>query len=637
MTSSQSNSVKGILHGYKDILGSVFSSSSPPDGKLGPPSTATSTATPADDDATARAKLDSTALWRLAQLIQPEAKPLGVAMGTLGVTTAISLAFPAAIGQVLDVSLGSSSGLAPTTIAGGLFVLFTLQTGLIIVRQATLSVVGERVAARVRRRLFSRMLDQDLAFFDRHRTGDLINRLSADTAVVQSALTNNVTDGLRSVFTAVGATGLMLYMAPKLALLSLAIIPPVGVVGRRYGSFMKTQQRQVQDALGGVMQTAEEVVGNVRTVRAFAREDTEKLRFAHGVEDVFQQARRVSIAGAFFTGTVHMATNMCLLAVLGYGGSLVLDGSMTAGQLTSFLMYSVYVGFNVATVSTVYGNLMKAAGASARIDAVADRTPALPVSGGREPAVVEGGVQFRDVVFSYPERPDAAVLQGLSLDVAPGQMVSVVGPSGSGKSTLSSLLMRLYDVEGGSVSIDGVDVRDVNPQWLRSVVGTVSQEPVLFATTIRDNILYGRPDATPEDVEAAAAAANVASFVAAFPDGLDTVVGERGVQLSGGQKQRVAIARVLLKDPAVVVLDEATSALDGEQEHAVQEALNRAVRGRTVINIAHRLSSVKMADTIAVLGGGKVVESGPFDDLRARPDGAFAKLMSRQVGGGADQ
>jgi len=315
--------------------------------------------------------------------------------------------------------------------------------------------------------------------------------------------------------------------------------------------------------------------------------------------------------------------------VFWYGGVLVFDGRLTVGQLTSFLIYTLTVAMSLGALADVWGDFMRAAGAAERVFELIDREPTIPLTGGLTPAKVEGRVEYQDVVFAYPARPDAPVLSGVSLTLAPGEAVALVGHSGAGKSTLSHLLARFYDPSSGCIRLDGRDLRELDPSWLRRQVGVVSQEPLLFSSSIADNIRYGRTDATDAQVEAAARAANAHEFISRFPDGYRTKVGERGVQLSGGQKQRVAIARAVLKDPRLLVLDEATSALDAESEHLVQEALDRLLEGRTTLVIAHRLSTVKSADRVVVLDGGRVVQQGTHATLQGEV-GLYRKLLERQ-------
>lgn len=668
-----------------------------------------------ESDASNTTALTATTFRKLIQFAKPESKTLFAAVATLGLSSGISLLFPFALGQVLDVAVVSATGVgvgaaaatssySPSVIAGGLLGLFAIQSALIVVRSSLLNVAGERMAAHMRKDLFKAIMAQDMGWFDKHRTGDTMTRLSNDTALIQKALTSNVANGLRSGFMVIGGTGMLVYLSPSLALLSLSLIPPVAFAGMYYGQYVQGQQKAVQEAVGKTMEVAEELVSSVRTVRQFAREGHETARFSERVEESFQLARRIGVVAALFDGAVHAAANVAMIAVLWFGGEMVASGNMTAGDLTAFLMYSLYTGVNIASVSGVYTELKRAAGASERVFEVSDRLPSLPLSSdanywsaadaavsrpgtiltsllpsgppaSRTPKLLEritgpsstsasdfavgnthlltppinsvkGEVVFRNVSFRYPTRLEVSVLDGFSLTVPAGKSLAIVGGSGSGKSTVGALLTRLYDPthsigsdDAGSILLDDIDLRKLDPSWLRSsVVGVVSQEPVLFACSIADNIRYGRKtdrldSVTLEQVIDAAKMANAHDFITGFPNGYDTLVGERGVQLSGGQKQRIAIARAILKNPKVLILDEATSALDAESEAAVVEALAKLSKGRTTIMIAHRLSTIRSADLVAVLSNGKILETGTFDELFQNDTSHFRKLVERQMRG----
>ncbi len=594
---------------------------------------------------------------------------MAAAVSTIAVTSPVMLLLPRAIGGVLDSALatepGAAAGMSPGVVVAGLAGLFAVQAGLIGFRSGALAIAGERIATRLRIDAFRSLLRQDVAWFDEQSTGDLVNRLSSDATVVQKALTTQVAAGLRNGAMAVGSTGLLVWLSPSLAAVSLCAIPPLAIMARGFGRYMRGRQERVQRGLGDTLKVAEGLVAGVRTVRAFGAERRELARFETAVGGALEQARRVSVAQAGFDAALHWSTNLALLAVLGYGGFLVESGAMTAGDLTSFLMYSLYAGFNFAGLGSVWAEWQRGVGASRRVFAVLDAQPSMPsvvapaslaradaaaaaeaaaaeaaaevASGGSalfSPAAaeVEGVVAFDDVTFAYPTRSDAPVLRGFTLALEPGKTTALVGASGSGKSTAAALLLRLYDPQGGSVSLDGRDLREWAAGALRgSAVGLVEQQPRLVAATVRDNIAYGRPGASDEEVWAAARDANCADFIAGFPQGLDTPVGEGGQQLSGGQRARVALARVLLAAPPVVVLDEASAALDARSEAAVTEAVRRVTRGRTVLTIAHRLSTMRAADTVAVLEAGRVVELGPFSALAGRPDSKLSALLAGQL------
>ncbi len=396
---------------------------------------------------------------------------------------------------------------------------------------------------------------------------------------------------------------------------------------------MRKLSQQAQDALAAAGQVAEETIGGIRTVRAFTQEESEAARYAQAVGESYAVSRVRIRAIATFTGGASVAGYGAVALVLWWGGRMVVGGELTPGELTSFILYTLTVAFSIGAIGDLFTDFMRAVGAADRVFALLDRDPAIPLTGGLVPARVEGRVALEAVEFRYPTRPDAVVLSGLSLALSPGEVVALVGPSGSGKSTVAALVSRLYDPSAGRVTLDGQDLRDLDATWLRQQIGVVSQEPMLMSTSIRENIRYGRPGSTEEEVEAAARDANALDFIERFPEGLATPVGERGVQLSGGQKQRVAIARALLKNPAILILDEATSALDAESEHLVKTALERLQKGRTTLVIAHRLSTVKNADRVAVIAEGKVAQLGGHEALM-REGGIYRRLVERQFVGG---
>ncbi|CAM9285909.1 unnamed protein product [Laminaria digitata] len=521
-----------------------------------------------------------------------------------------------------------------------------------------MAVAGERVAARLRNLAFGSMVVQETAFFDRNRTGDLVNRLASDVFLVQGSVTSSAAQGLRNLLMVVGCTGMLTYLSPELAVVSVAIFPPVAGIGVWFGRRMKRQQKGVQEALAASSSVAEEVLSNIRTVRQFSAELREGGRYSAKVEDSYHLAAKVGITNSFFQGAMHFGGHASLCAVMALGGqqARIAHGALSVGDMTSFLLYSTFLAVNFGGLTSVYSQVMRALGASERVmdiitsaevptvaaatnGAVAtDAADAavganLEITGGKAlPRMVAGRVVFKDVHFSYPTRPHASVLGGLTLEVEAGSSLAIVGASGCGKSTVLRLLTRLYDPLSGSIELDGVPLNTLEPRGLRGRIGVVEQEPVLFGGSVADNIRYGRPEASQEQVAKAAAVANASAFIEGFPDGYDTQVGEGGVQMSGGQKQRIAIARAVLKNPAIMLLDEATSALDSESEHLVQAALERVTKGRTSLIVAHRLSTVRsMADKICVLNKGEVVEVGSYDELASKPDGHFRRLVQYQM------
>ncbi|XP_060532274.1 ATP-binding cassette sub-family B member 10, mitochondrial isoform X3 [Cylas formicarius] len=424
-------------------------------------------------------------------------------------------------------------------------------------------------------------------------------------------------------------------MSPQLALVGLAIVPPVAGVAVVYGRYVRGISRRLQDSLAEATKVAEEKISNMRTVKAFAQEPREMDAYLHSIKNVLNLGYLEAKARAIFYGMTGFSGHVIIISVLYYGGVMVSSHEITVGNLSSFLLYAAYIGVSVGGLSSFYTELNRSLGAATRIWEIIDRPPTIAVSGGFTPmSEPDGHIEYKNIKFSYPSREDIEILNNFDLNIVPGKMVAVVGPSGSGKSTLAALLLRLYDPDNGAIYLDGHNIKDLDPSWLRKHIGTVSQEPILFSCSIKDNILYGADDpeeVTEDELIKVAKEANVYEFVQQLPDGFNTVVGERGVMLSGGQKQRVAIARALIKNPKILLLDEATSALDAQSERLVQEALERVMKGRTVLTIAHRLSTIQNADTIAVLKNGQIIEQGNYQQLLNRENGAFKELMKHQT------
>ena len=566
---------------------------------------------------------------RIYGLARPELRPLLIGTVFLLIGSGTSLIYPQAMRLIIDEALGARNRDFIDRAALVMTAVFAVQAVAVALRYTLFTTAGERVVTRLRQNLFASLMSQEVAFFDQRKTGELTNRLASDTTVLQNTVSVNISMALRNAAAALGGIVMLFYTSPRLTFLMLALVPAVAVGAVVYGRRVRKLSKEVQDALAASNEVAEESLSGVRTVRSFAAERHEVARYTQAQEHAFGLARRRIGQSATFMGTASFAASASAAAVLWYGGRLVLDGVLTVGSLTSFLIYSLTVAFSLGALTDLWADFMRASGAAERVFELLDRQPAIPPSGGERLASIQGHVQFEQVHFAYPSRPDVPVLQGIQLDIAPGEVVAIVGPSGAGKSTIAGMLARMYDPLQGRVRVDGTDLRELDPEWLRQQIGTVAQEPMLFATTIADNIRYGRTGATDAEVEAAARAANAHEFISRFPEGYKTLVGERGVQLSGGQKQRIAIARAMLKDPRILVLDEATSALDAESEHLVQEALERLMTGRTTLIIAHRLSTVVGANRVMVLDGGQVVQSGSHTALMGQ-EGLYRRLVERQ-------
>ncbi len=511
--------------------------------------------------------------------------------------------------------------------SAGLFTLTCLAGVGVTARTYMLTLASERIVAALRKRLFSSVLSQPETYLDKTPTGDLITRLGSDCHLVRQTMTTDLVSGLRGAFMATGGTVMIISSSPYLAAVSLCTLPPVFLMAKVFGARIKSEQKMVQARLSDSTALAEEVISGLGTARSFNREQQHQEDYSDAIDGIYKSAVSAGRQSSLFDGGVHVAANASALAVLAAGGKLVLEGAMTSGELASFMMYSLFVAGSTAGLSSTYGEVMKSMAAATRVFQVIDQVPEM-----EEGDILDfrnADIEFDDVHFAYSTRPDVQVLKGCTLKIPAGTHIALVGASGSGKSTLASLINRTYDADKGSVRVGGSDVRRYTYGALRGGIGVVSQSPVLFTGSVRDNISYGAdpgsPPPTPDAVEAAARAASVHDI------GLDVHLGEKGVQLSGGQRQRVAVARVLLKDCPFVVFDEATSALDAESEAAVQAAVEGLGRGgKTVVSVAHRLSTIKSADVVAVLKGGRIVEVGGFDELIEK-DGEFKRLVDKQL------
>ncbi|XP_007444072.1 ATP-binding cassette sub-family B member 8, mitochondrial [Python bivittatus] len=496
-----------------------------------------------------------------------------------------------------------------------------------------LSWIGEKVANSMRKQLFSSFLRQEVAFFDANQTGQLVNRLTADIQEFKSSFKLVISQGLRSLTQTVGCFVSLYLISPKLTGLLVVVMPILIGIGTFIGTSLRRLSRKAQEQVAKATAVADEALGNVRTVRAFAMEPKEIQEYSAEVDISSRLNMNLGLGIAFFQGLSNVALNCIVLGTIFVGGSLMAGQEMTPGDLMSFLVSSQTVQRSMASMSVLYGQVLRGMSAGARVFEFMNPSADAPLCEREQLAcsMLSGHIEFQDVTFSYPTRPGYKVLENFTLNIPANKTVAIVGQSGGGKSTVAALLERFYEPTKGIILLDGRDIRTLDTAWLRGeVIGFINQEPVLFSTTIMENIRFGKPCASDAEIYAAARLANADSFIRSFPDGYNTTVGERGVTLSAGQKQRVAIARALIKNPKVLILDEATSALDAESEHVVQEALDRAVAGRTVLVIAHRLSTVKEAALIVVLSKGRVAEAGTHSEL-LRKGGIYAELIRRQT------
>lgn len=574
---------------------------------------------------------DKSFLLKILKLSKPEWPLLIKGMWFLFLSSAALMTYPQYIKVIIDEALKSKDLKSLNIAAGIAFIIFVIQSVTSSLRYFYFTKAGEQTVKRLRGKLFSQIISQEMTFFDFSKTGELLGRLSSDTSVLQNALSVNISMLIRNIVQVGGGIIFLFLTSAKLTIFILLIIPPIAYLVAIFGKKVKVLSRATQDSLAISSAVAEEGLSGVRTVKAFAQEEWEIKRYKNQLDFSFELSMKKVFEIAKFTGAISVLGFSAVVFIVWFGGKLVISGEMSVGTLTSYILYVITVAFSAGMLGSLYTDFMSAFGAGHRIFELLDKATINEENFIKEEKTINHGhIKFQDVCFSYPARLDVAVLKNLTFEIFPNETVAIVGSSGAGKSTIAQLLMRFYDTDSGTITIDGIELKDYDIYALRNQIGIVSQEPILISESIEDNIRYGKPKASSDEVVESAKLAYAHDFIIKFPDHYKTLVGEKGVQLSGGQKQRVALARAILKNPKVLILDEATSALDSESESLVQKALEHLQKSRTTLIIAHRLSTIKKANRILVLDQGQVVQIGSHEELLKETNGFYKKLIEKQ-------
>lgn len=568
---------------------------------------------------------------RLFSYFKPHRHKYYLGLFFLFLTGITALIFPKLIGDMVDTA--EEAMLADIDrIAIFLLIVFIFQAIFSFFRIYLFVNVTEHVLADLRKDTYNKLIRLPMSYFSQNRVGEMNSRIATDINMLSDTFTTVVAEFLRQSMLIVGGIAFLAYTSVELTLVMLGIVPLVAVFAVVFGRIIRRISKETQDRIAESNTVVEETLAGITNVKSFANETYESARYAKSTKAIIEKALQGARARGFFASFIIFCLFGSIVGVIWYGARLVNQDLMTFGNLIQFVLYSVFVGASIGGIAEMYAQIQKAIGAAERILEIMDEVPE-PYEAAKPTTVsaISGSLKFENVQFKYPSRPDISVLNGVSFDAKQGETIALVGPSGSGKSTIASLVLRFYDPDSGSITIDGINTKDLGLEFLRNQMAIVPQDVILFGGTIRENIEYGKPGASLEEIEAAAKKANAHIFVESFPEKYETVVGERGIQLSGGQRQRIAIARAVLKDPRILILDEATSSLDSESERLVQEALDKLMVGRTSLVIAHRLSTIRKADRILVLDKGSITENGRHEDLLAKENGLYKGLLELQM------
>ncbi len=572
------------------------------------------------------------ALRRVWHYMRPYRGWFAAGMTALVLSTLTILTIPQLAGDLINVATGADP-LIPGDLGtlGRIFVvILILQAILSFIRIYTFAKVSEYTLSDIRKSLYDRMLGLPFPFYEKRRVGELTSRITNDVSELQDLISNILAEFLRQIATLVLGVTALFFKSPQLTGLMLLIIPVAAVAAMYFGRYIRRLARERQDMLAESNVVVEETLQNIQTVKSFTNENLESRRYAGFQTKVVELAMQAARYRGLFVSFIIIAFLGGIGLIMWYGSTLIASGAMAAGDLVSFIIYTAFIGGSISGMVELYGGLLRSVGASDRIFEMLNEDMEVDLAQAPRSLALEGAVSLEHIRFAYPTRPDITVLQDFTLSLSPGEKVALAGPSGAGKSTVAQLILGFYELEQGSLTYDGKPASAFSKRDIRRHIAVVPQEVILFGGTIRENIAYGKPDATDQEIIEAATKANAWQFIKGFPEKLETIVGERGIKLSGGQRQRVAIARAILKDPAILILDEATSSLDAESERLVQDALELLMNNRTTLIIAHRLSTIRKVDRIHVLQEGRIAETGTFEELAAKPGGLFANLLRLQ-------